>query len=120
MESPAPEHEEQVLSIDFRRYLAALRKYVWLLAALIVLSVAGAVIYTTRQIPIYQATASVQVEPVPTRNARMSHLRKDVTWHFRKARSAGSLSIRPEGRIVSTSNTASPHREELRRLCRRH
>jgi len=63
VESPAPEHEEQVLTIDLRRYLAALRKYIWLLAALIVLSVAGAVIYTTRQTPIYQATASVQVEP---------------------------------------------------------
>lgn len=64
MESAAPAaHEEQVLSIDFRRYLAALRKYVWLLAALIVMSIAGAVVYTTRQTPIYQATASVQVEP---------------------------------------------------------
>jgi polysaccharide biosynthesis transport protein len=64
VESAAPPaNEEQVLTIDFRRYLAALRKYVWLLAALIVLSIAGAVIYTTRQTPIYQATASVQVEP---------------------------------------------------------
>lgn len=59
---PAP-HEEQVLSIDFRRYIAALRKYIWLLAALVVMSIAGAVVYTTRQTPIYQATASVQVEP---------------------------------------------------------
>ena len=59
--SPAP--EEQVLQIDFRRYFMALRKYVWLLAALVVMSVAGAVVYTTRQTPIYQATASVQVEP---------------------------------------------------------
>ncbi len=63
MEAAAPEQEEQVLAIDVRRYLAALRKYVWLLAALIVLSIAGAVIYTTTQTPIYQATASVQVEP---------------------------------------------------------
>ncbi|HEX8107956.1 MAG TPA: polysaccharide biosynthesis tyrosine autokinase [Kofleriaceae bacterium] len=64
MEAAAPEHEEeQVLAIDLRRYLAALRKYVWLLAALIVLSIAGAVIFTTTQTPIYQATASVQVEP---------------------------------------------------------
>ena len=55
--------EEQVLSIDFRRYLSALRKYVWLLAALVVMSIAGAVVYTTRQTPIYMATASVQVEP---------------------------------------------------------
>jgi capsular exopolysaccharide synthesis family protein len=55
--------DEQVLSIDFGRYLSALRKYVWLLAALIVMSIAGAVVYTVRQTPIYQATASVQVEP---------------------------------------------------------
>jgi succinoglycan biosynthesis transport protein ExoP len=64
VEPAAPEpHEEQVLSVDFRRYLAALRKYVWLLAALVVMSVAGGVVYTVRQTPIYQATASVQVEP---------------------------------------------------------
>ena len=65
MESAASphEHDEQVLTIDFRRYLSALRKYVWLLAALIVMSVAGAVVYTTHQTPMYQATASVQVEP---------------------------------------------------------
>ena len=55
--------EEQILSIDFRRYVSALRKYVWLLAALVVMSIAGAVVFTTRQTPIYQATASVQVEP---------------------------------------------------------
>jgi capsular exopolysaccharide synthesis family protein len=59
----SPTNEEQVLTIDVRRYLAALRKYAWLLAALIVMSIAGAVVYTTHQTPIYQATASVQVEP---------------------------------------------------------
>lgn len=63
MESAAPPPEEQVLSIDYRRYLNALRKYIWLLAALIVMSVAGAVVFTTRQTPIYEASASVQVEP---------------------------------------------------------
>jgi capsular exopolysaccharide synthesis family protein len=64
VESAAPPaQEEQVLSIDFQRYLNALRKYIWLLAALVVMSIAGAVVYTTRQTPIYQATASVQVEP---------------------------------------------------------
>jgi succinoglycan biosynthesis transport protein ExoP len=57
------EREEQVLSVDFRRYLSALRKYMWLLAALVVMSVAGAVVFTTRQTPIYEAVASVQVEP---------------------------------------------------------
>jgi capsular exopolysaccharide synthesis family protein len=63
--APAPPaaDEEQVLSIDFRRYLNALRKYVWLLAALVVMSTAGAMVFTTRQTPIYEATASVQVEP---------------------------------------------------------
>jgi len=63
VESAAPSNEEQVLTIDFRRYLSALRKYAWLLAALIVMSIAGAVVYTTHQTAIYQATASVQVEP---------------------------------------------------------
>src|SRR5689334_6795176 len=61
--APPAQHEEQVLAIDVRRYLAALRKYVWLLAALVVLSIAGAVVYTTNKTPIYEATASVQVEP---------------------------------------------------------
>ncbi|HET7502932.1 MAG TPA: polysaccharide biosynthesis tyrosine autokinase [Kofleriaceae bacterium] len=64
MESVAPEaQDEPVFTIDYRRYIGALRKYVWLLAALVVMSIAGAVVYTTRQTPIYQATASVQVEP---------------------------------------------------------
>src|ERR1051325_516300 len=56
-------NEEQVVTLDFGRYLSALRRYIWLLAALVVMSVASAVVYTTRQTPIYQATASVQVEP---------------------------------------------------------
>jgi polysaccharide biosynthesis transport protein len=63
VEPPPAAHEEQVLSIDYRRYLSALRKYIWLLAALVVMSIAGAVVYTTRQTPVYEATASVQVEP---------------------------------------------------------
>jgi len=64
VESAAPtSQDEQIISIDFRRYLGALRKYIWLLAALVVMSIAGAVVYTTRQAPIYEATASVQVEP---------------------------------------------------------
>ena len=50
-------------SVDFRRYLLALRQYIWLIGALVVLAVAGAVIYTNRVTPIYEATASVQIEP---------------------------------------------------------
>jgi capsular exopolysaccharide synthesis family protein len=55
--------DQQVLTIDFKRYLAAFRKYTWVLAALIVVSITGAVIYTTRQTPIYEAVASIQIEP---------------------------------------------------------
>ncbi len=58
-----PSDAEQVSSIDFRRYLVALRRYVWLVAALVVLSIAGAVIYTSRLVPIYEASASLQIEP---------------------------------------------------------
>jgi polysaccharide biosynthesis transport protein len=54
---------EPEASIDFRRYLAALRKYVWLIAALVLMSIVGAVVYTTRQVPIYEAVASIQIEP---------------------------------------------------------
>jgi capsular exopolysaccharide synthesis family protein len=58
-----PLEVEQAASIDLRRYLAALRRFVWLIGALVVLAVAGAVIYTNRVEPIYEATASVQIEP---------------------------------------------------------
>ena len=62
-ELQAASEGEEVLSIDIRRYLQAFRRYVWLLAAILILSVAGAVIYTQRQVPIYEAVASVQIEP---------------------------------------------------------
>ena len=55
--------DEAVLNIDFRRYFGALRKYVWMMLALVVLSVACAVIYTSRVTRIYEATSSVQIEP---------------------------------------------------------
>lgn len=55
--------EEEILNVDFTRYLAALRKYVWLVAALVALAIGGAVLYTSRQVPIYEAMASIQVEP---------------------------------------------------------
>jgi len=48
---------------DYARYLAAIRKYIWLLGALIALSVGGAVLYTSRQTPLYEAVASIQIEP---------------------------------------------------------
>lgn len=55
--------EQDVVNIDFSRYLVALRRYIWLLATIIVLSIAGSVLYTERQVPIYEATASLQIEP---------------------------------------------------------
>ena len=58
-----PAEAEQASSIDIKRYLAALRRFIWLIGALVVLAVAGAVIYTNRVTPIYEATASVQIEP---------------------------------------------------------
>ena len=66
MEVESPLHEsdeEQVLSFDVRRYFDALRKYVWLILALVALAITGAVLYTHRQPQIYQAQASVQIEP---------------------------------------------------------
>lgn len=58
-----PVEEEQTLNLDLRRYFDALRKYTWAMVAMIALAVTAAVIYTNRQAPIYQAQASVQIEP---------------------------------------------------------
>lgn len=60
---PQTSGEEPVLNIDFRRYFAALRKYVWLIGVLAVSGIACAVVYTTRVTPVYEAKASVQIEP---------------------------------------------------------
>src|SRR5690349_16047192 len=56
-------HTDGTLTFDFRRYLEALTKYVWAILALVALAITGAVIYTSRQPRIYEATASVQIEP---------------------------------------------------------
>jgi polysaccharide biosynthesis transport protein len=61
-EVPSTTDQEQVLSFDYRRYLVAFRKYVWLHAALVVIAIASAIVYTTRQVPIYEAQASIQIE----------------------------------------------------------
>jgi polysaccharide biosynthesis transport protein len=55
--------DEEVLNIDFGRYLEAIQKYAWVIAAIVALSITGAVVYTARQTKIYQASASVQIEP---------------------------------------------------------
>lgn len=60
---PDQTDDELVLSVDFRRYLDALRKYVWAIVALVALAIALAIIYTSRQPRIYEVQASVQIEP---------------------------------------------------------
>ncbi len=55
--------DDEALSFDFSRYFKALRKYAWVLAALMALAITGSVLYTGRLTRIYQATASVQIDP---------------------------------------------------------
>lgn len=54
---------EELFSFDLRRYLRALRRYALPLVALVALSVTAAVLYTSRQPKVFQARASVQIEP---------------------------------------------------------
>jgi len=54
---------EQLLQLDFGRYFSALRKYAWLLIALVALAVTGTIVYTSRLPKIFEARASVQIEP---------------------------------------------------------
>jgi capsular exopolysaccharide synthesis family protein len=55
--------EEQVFSFDVKRYLEALRKYAWTVVALVAVGITLAVVYTRRQPEIFEAKASVQIEP---------------------------------------------------------
>lgn len=65
MESADVDAEEtsEGVTIDIKRYLFALVRYSWLIAAFVAVAVAGAVLYTLRQVPVYEASASVQIEP---------------------------------------------------------
>ena len=55
--------EEQVFSFDIKRYLDGLRKYAWTVIAIVAVGITLAVIYTKRQPEIFEAKASVQIEP---------------------------------------------------------
>jgi polysaccharide biosynthesis transport protein len=55
--------EEEVLGFDFSRYITALRKYAWVLVAIIAVAITASVLYTRRLTKIYSATASVQIDP---------------------------------------------------------
>ncbi len=62
--SPVVDSEaEPAFSFDVGRYIRALRRYAWLLVALVALAVTGSVYYTRQQPEIFEATASVQIEP---------------------------------------------------------
>jgi polysaccharide biosynthesis transport protein len=55
--------DEQVLGIDFRRYLGAVRKYKWIIASVVALATTGAVLYTSQQTELYEATATIVIDP---------------------------------------------------------
>jgi len=62
-DSPEQVEDEPVLSVDFRRYFDALRKYAWAVGAIVALTITAAVVYTNRQADVFEAQASVQIEP---------------------------------------------------------
>jgi capsular exopolysaccharide synthesis family protein len=61
--SASPDEGEALLSFDLRRYFEALRRYIWVVLAIVAVAVTGAVIYTQRQPKVFEARASVQIEP---------------------------------------------------------
>lgn len=58
-----PEQQEELFTFDARRYLKALRRYIFPVLALVALAITAAVIYTSKQTKVYEAKASVQIEP---------------------------------------------------------
>lgn len=59
----AGDSSEELIGFDFTRYLRSLRKYAWAVLALMSLAITAAVFYTDRLPKVYEATASVQIEP---------------------------------------------------------
>ncbi len=55
--------EPEALSASLRRYLEVLRKRVWVVIACVAVGVTGSVLYTMRLPKIYQATATIVVNP---------------------------------------------------------
>ena len=62
--SLTPAHEEPG-DINIGRYLQILRKRIWVVAAVIALGVTAVVFYTLSREKIYEATASVEIDPNP-------------------------------------------------------
>lgn len=63
LELHSADDDEAVTTLDFRRYFDALRKYAWAVIAIVALAVVAAVVYTQRQPKVFEARASVQIEP---------------------------------------------------------
>ncbi len=60
-----PSAEPEGDSIDLRYYFEIIRKRFWILLAVMAVAITGTVLYTTRQPKIYEAMASVVVDPRP-------------------------------------------------------
>ena len=57
--------DEEQLSKGVREYVLVARKYWWVVLLTLVVGVAGAFFYTSRQPKIYEATSSVVIDPQP-------------------------------------------------------
>jgi polysaccharide biosynthesis transport protein len=55
--------DEEILSIDFRRYAGSVLKYKWVILAIVAMAITAAVLYTSRQTELYEATASIRIDP---------------------------------------------------------
>jgi len=58
-------NEPEQSSLQLRHYLEILRKRAWLIAAVVAVGVTGTVLYTLRQPKVYQASASIIIDPQP-------------------------------------------------------
>jgi polysaccharide biosynthesis transport protein len=63
MPNPLSSNDDEVVNFDLQRYVGAIRKYAWVIVALVAVFVTLAVVYTSRLPRVYEATASVQIEP---------------------------------------------------------
>ncbi|WP_428267989.1 GumC family protein [Haliangium sp.] len=60
-----PNREEEVPAFELGRYLVVVRKRIWVLAAVVAVGITATVLYTRSQPKVYQATASVVIDPTP-------------------------------------------------------
>ncbi len=63
VETPRESGDENALGL--RHYIEIVRKRIWIVAAIVAIGVTATIVWTLRQPKIYQATASVVVDPQP-------------------------------------------------------